>query len=70
MPPFLPTYGDLAWRVSRRCESGACIKVARNGDAVIFGNTNDPDGTFSVYSWAEWKEFLAGARQGEFDDLL
>jgi hypothetical protein len=69
MPSFPPVYRNLAWRVSR-CESGACIKVARYGDAVIFGNTNYPDGPFYRYTWTEWKEFLAGAKQGDFDDLL
>jgi uncharacterized protein DUF397 len=69
MPPFPSAYGDLSWRVSRTCESGACIKVARQGDAVIFGNTNHPDGPFSVSTWAEWKEFLAGAKRGDFDNL-
>lgn len=69
MPPFPAAYGDLAWRVAL-CESGACIKVARHGDAVIFGNTNHPDGPFYRSTWDEWKEFLAGAKRGDFDDLL
>jgi hypothetical protein len=68
MPAFPSASGDLSWRVSRTCESGACIMVARRGDTVVLGNTNR-SGPISVYTWAEWKEFLAGAKQGDFDEL-
>jgi hypothetical protein len=61
--------GDLDWRVSRTCESGACIMVARNGNSVVFGNTQYPDGPVSIYTDAEWREFLAGAKQGDFDGV-
>lgn len=43
--------------------------VARQGDSVMFGNTARPDGPVSVYTRAEFREFLAGAKRGEFDDL-
>lgn len=66
---YAPVHGGLDWRVSRACESGACIMVASQGDAVIFGNTNHPDGPTFAYTKAEWKEFLAGAKRGDFDDL-
>lgn len=61
--------GDLSWRVARRCDGGTCIKVARQGDAVMFSNTNDPNGPVVIYTQTEWDEFLAGAKQGDFDDL-
>jgi hypothetical protein len=61
--------GDISWRVSRTCESGACVMVARQGDSVVFGNTSQPDGPVYKYTTAEWKEFLAGAKLGDFDDL-
>jgi predicted secreted Zn-dependent protease len=59
----------LDWRVSRTCESGACIMVARHGDEVVFGNTNHPDGPTCSYTKTEWEEFLAGAKRGDFDDI-
>jgi predicted secreted Zn-dependent protease len=62
--------GDMSWRVSHTCESGACIMVARQGDSVVFGNTSDPNGPVSKYTATEWKEFLAGAKQGDFDGLV
>jgi Domain of unknown function (DUF397) len=61
--------GDIVWHVSRTCESGACVMVARQGDSVLFGNTSQPDGPVYTYTRAEWREFLAGAKMGDFDDL-
>ena len=60
---------DLSWRKSRTCDGGACVIVARHGDSVVFGSTMQPNGPVYVYTEAEWKEFLAGAKQGDFDDI-
>jgi transcriptional regulator with XRE-family HTH domain len=38
--------GDLDWRVSRTCDNGQCITVARDGDFVMIGNTSSPEGPF------------------------
>jgi len=43
--------------------------VARHGDSVMFGNTTQPDGPVYAYTRAEWKEFLEGAKLGDFDDI-
>jgi hypothetical protein len=61
--------GDLNWRVSRTCDSGACIMVARYGDSVVFGNTSQLGGPIYAYTLDEWKEFLSGAKLGDFDDI-
>ncbi len=61
--------GDLNWHVSLTCEGGQCIKVARHGESVVFGNTSQPDGPVYAYTKTEWKEFLAGAKLGDFDDI-
>jgi hypothetical protein len=60
--------GDLDWRVSRTCDSGACIKVARDGERIFFGNTTKPDSTIT-YTADEGREFVAGVRRGDFDDI-
>jgi hypothetical protein len=60
---------DLNWRVSRTCDGGACVRVARDGDSVVFGNTTQPNGPVYTYTRAEWKEFLAGVKLGDFDDI-
>jgi predicted secreted Zn-dependent protease len=61
--------GDLSWRVSRTCDGGACVMVACHGDSVMFGNTSQPGGPVFTYTKAEWKEFLAGVKLGDFDDI-
>jgi len=61
--------GDLKWRVSRACDGGACIMVARHEDSVLFGNTCHPNGPVYAYTWAEWMAFLKGVKQGDFDDI-
>lgn len=70
MSIFPSAPGDSPWHVSSACESGACVMVARRGDAVVFGNTSRPDGPVAKYTWAEWDEFLAGVKRGDFDDLF
>jgi predicted secreted Zn-dependent protease len=61
--------GNLDWRVSRTCEGGACIKVAREGEFVIIGNTSKPEGPVSEFTIDEWRQFLAGAKLGDFDGI-
>lgn len=59
----------LSWHVSRSCEGGACVMVARSGDKIFFGNTSDLHGPTYTYTRAEWDEFLAGVKCGDFDHL-
>jgi uncharacterized protein DUF397 len=61
--------GGVGWRVSRTCDGGACVMVMRREDSVIFGNTSQPDGPTYAYTMAEWKEFIAGVKLGDFDDI-
>jgi predicted secreted Zn-dependent protease len=61
--------GGLSWRVSRTCDGGACVMVARYDDSVVLGNTTRPDGPVYAYTRAEWKEFIAGVKLGDFDDI-
>jgi hypothetical protein len=68
MPTYSPP-GDLKWYTSRTCDTGACIKVARKDGLVVIGNTNNPDGPFSEFTFEEWRQFLAGAKLGDFDEI-
>lgn len=43
--------------------------VARRGEYILVGNTRDPDRLANFYTLAEWREFLNGAKRGDFDDL-
>jgi hypothetical protein len=63
--------GELAWRKSLASNpSGNCVEVAPlPGGAVAMRNSRYPAGPALVYTRAELGAFLAGARNGEFDDL-
>ena len=65
----MSSQGNLDWRVSRTCEGGACIQVARSGESILIGNTNQPDGPVSVFTTDEWRQFLVGAKSGDFDGI-
>ena len=64
------TAAELAWRVARQCNGGACVRVAADGDTVVIGDTKNPDGPVLSYSVAEFRTFVEGVRQGDFDDLV
>jgi hypothetical protein len=50
--------------------SGNCVEVAALADgAVAVRNSRDPGGPALVYTRGELAAFVAGARNGEFDDL-
>ncbi|AHH96042.1 DUF397 domain-containing protein [Kutzneria viridogrisea] len=66
---------DLAgavWRKSARSGAvGNCVEVASLGPAgIAVRNSRFPEGPALVYTQAEIAAFLAGAKEGEFDDLL
>ena len=69
MSTYVSAGGDLDWFVAQACESGQCIKVARRGELVLIGNTKSPEGPFSEFTAEEWRYFLAGAKNGDFDGV-
>jgi len=61
---------SLTWRKSSHSagNGGECVEVAtlpEGGRAVR--DSKDPDGPALRFTDAEWKAFLAGAREGQFD---
>jgi hypothetical protein len=61
----------VQWRKSTASNpSGACVEVAAlPGGDVAVRNSRHPSGPALVYTRAEVAAFLAGVRDGEFDDL-
>jgi hypothetical protein len=59
------------WRKSRASNpSGNCVEVAElPGGAIAMRNSRHPSGPALLCTRAELAAFLAGVKNGEFDDL-
>lgn len=59
---------DGAWRKSKASQpSGNCLEVAIGADVVRVRHSLDRSGAILAFTHAEWRAFLTGARNGEFD---
>ncbi len=54
----------MHWLRSSRCEAGACVEVARDGNRVRMRNSGDPEGVTLVFTEDEWTEFVRAVRGG------
>ena len=57
------------WRKSSRSgSSGDCVEVADNLPGVVaIRDSKDPSGAVLTFTTDEWRAFVAGAKDGEFD---
>ncbi|CQR62826.1 DUF397 domain-containing protein [Streptomyces leeuwenhoekii] len=61
---------DMRWRKSSYSEqSGNCLEIAVVDGQVLVRESDDPDVVVRT-TRAKLAAFLAGAKAGEFDDLL
>jgi len=49
--------------------AGAAAHKAQAGRVILLRDPNDPDGPVLAFTEAEWRAFIAGVKDGEFDDL-
>jgi Domain of unknown function (DUF397) len=63
-----PDMSDVDWITSRECNNSACVQVAHlPGGMVALRDSKDISKPAHVFDGDEWAAFLAGVRNGEFD---
>lgn len=60
---------EIVWRKSSRSGSsgGDCVEVAVLPDRVLVRDSKHPDGPALTFTHSEWRAFVGGASDGEFD---
>ncbi|MFD7337369.1 DUF397 domain-containing protein [Streptomyces violascens] len=54
------------WVKSRASAAGNCVEIARLQDGAAVRNSRFPDGPALIFTEAEMRAFVAGARAGDF----
>lgn len=61
---------SLVWIKAQASTSyGQCVQVASARGGVAMRDSKDPDGPILLYTRTEFKAFLDGARNGDFDHI-
>lgn len=58
---------SLNWKVSLRCNGGACVQVADDGDMIFLGDTKNQAGTVFSCSRPQWQAFITQIKSGDLD---
>jgi Domain of unknown function (DUF397) len=64
---LMPDNDTVQWRTSSYCDTSLCVEVTVADGAVLVRQSGDPDGPRLSFSPAEWRAFIRGAADGEFD---
>lgn len=55
------------WRKSRHSAVNGCVEVAFVGNQVAVRDSKDRGGPILVFSVPEWRAFILGVQDGDFD---
>jgi hypothetical protein len=67
----LPAEGGFAALRQRSTAEGECVQTAKLPcGGVAVRNSRHPDGPALLFSDAEFRTFLEGVKDGDFDDVL
>lgn len=58
----------FTWFTPRRSSNGnTCVETKFTDDAVYVRNNTRPDGGTATFTHEEWRVFVAGVRDGDYD---
>ncbi len=60
---------EPTWYTASRCDNGQCVEIGIIGEFVLLRSSVDPDGACLRMSRSEWRDFVAGLKDGNFDGL-
>ncbi len=60
--------GPLDWRQSSRCDTGACVEIARSGDDVLVRSSTRPGAVLRLTA-AEFQTFCSDLVNGGYGRL-
>jgi hypothetical protein len=55
------------WHKSSFSQNGDCVEIAFKDKKVLVRDSKQTDESFLIFTSSEWSAFLAGVRNGEFD---
>jgi hypothetical protein len=57
----------MEFKKSSRCGTSTCVEVAIGHQDIWVGDSKNPDAAPLKFTRAEWTDFVAGVKLGEFD---
>jgi hypothetical protein len=60
---------EPTWRTSGRCDGGSCVEIGSRGESVLIRRSADSEGKIVTVSRDEWRAFVVGVKDGDFDSL-
>lgn len=66
-PDDAPGLPGAVWRTSTRSQTTNCVEVAELADTVAVRDSKDRGGPVLVFAHDRWCDFVAAAKDGEFD---